>query len=189
MIRKLILQPTDTSQWYTAINEAQQELSVTLPEPLESYLVFMLIRFTDSTDCLNSVVGKEYLQSNAMMTNQRELMLRDVGDKCLLFSGFFPGQARRRHVKLSYFINIGKSAYASIAHMNQASMELYASLAKDFVSVMDVMQALRQREEQHHLIVPSDAVELWKTYESRVSAEFMADLSAEQINRILGRKN
>lgn len=179
---KLLLQPTDTSQWHALVNEAQEALAVTLAESVESYLVFMLMRYTELPQCVSDTMGEEYLISAQCEGNEREVKLRDVGDKCLLFTGLFPGLAKRRHVKLSYFINIGRSAYHSLAHMNQETNDLYARLSADFIAVMDVMQTIRG--EQNNLIL-KDTVELAQVYESRVAARLYADLTPAQIRKIL----
>ena len=41
----LILHPTPMALWYSLICEAQKEVSVQLKTELESYLVFLLMRF------------------------------------------------------------------------------------------------------------------------------------------------
>jgi hypothetical protein len=41
----LVLQATPTAQWYTLIGEAEKVCSIQLNADLESYLVFLLMRF------------------------------------------------------------------------------------------------------------------------------------------------
>jgi len=45
---KIVTYSTSTTQWQTLVTEASQACSITLSEDLESYLVFLLMRFTDS---------------------------------------------------------------------------------------------------------------------------------------------
>ena len=49
-MKSLVLQPTDTAQWHALVAEAQHACQHTLTETLESYLVFMLMRFTGRHD-------------------------------------------------------------------------------------------------------------------------------------------
>ena len=57
----LILQPTDTSQWYTLIIEAQSKSQIILPEDTESYLVFLLMRSSTNTIWLDAIIGMDYM--------------------------------------------------------------------------------------------------------------------------------
>ena len=88
-MKSLVLQPTDTAQWHALVAEAQQACRHTLTETLESYLVFMLMRFTGRPDLVARAMALEFLDAQGEGCQQPD-MLRDVGDKCLLFSGFFP---------------------------------------------------------------------------------------------------
>ena len=44
---RLILEPTSVAQWQALVREAQSECNCNLDETLESYLVFLLMRFGD----------------------------------------------------------------------------------------------------------------------------------------------
>jgi len=89
-MRQLILEPTTQAQWQTLVHEAQYACDRELDETLESYLVFLLMRFTDKPQCMSRVMAQDYLSSQAASGGERVERLRDVGDHCLLFSGLFP---------------------------------------------------------------------------------------------------
>ncbi len=78
--------PVALLPWCELIGDAQHRCAISLPEPLESYLVFLLIRFYTRVDWVGSILGLEFL--NAAQTGGSSW--RDVGDKCLIFSGLFP---------------------------------------------------------------------------------------------------
>lgn len=163
----LVLQPTDTAQWHALVAEAQQACQHHLDEHLESYLVFMLIRFTERADLLARAMALEFLDAQADHGSQQPDRLRDVGDKCLLFSGLFPRLAEKRLVRVSYFVRLGRSAYHQLAaRLDHRSDCLYAQLAEAFVPVMDVLQAMRGLSGQP-VLGPLAAAELWADTGSR----------------------
>jgi len=106
---KIVTNSTSTTQWQTLVTEASKICQISLSEDIESYLVFLLMRFTGSPQIAQNLMALEFLHSTNKYGTQRSQALRDVGDQCLLYSGLFPGQARRRRVRVSYYVNIGKS--------------------------------------------------------------------------------
>lgn len=143
-MKQLILHPTDISQWHALVNEAQASTRLILNENTESYLVFLLMRFAQGPKLIESVVALDFLEGmNRPRMQQREL-LRDVGDKSLLFCGLFPGIAQRRHVSLSYFSDLGQAAYLTVGEMQeQQSANLYFQLSAQFITLQQILQAMR----------------------------------------------
>jgi len=141
---KLILHPTDTSQWYALVNEAEVATRLILDENTESYLVFLLMRFSQTTQLMESVVALDFLESmNAAGKRQVEL-LRDVGDKSLLFCGLFPGIAKKRHVRLDYFTGLGQAAYLTVSELEDRRVgSLYFQLSEKFLIMQNILQAMR----------------------------------------------
>ncbi len=159
---ELVLQPTPTAQWHALVNEAQLACAIELDEALESYLVFLLMRFTDKPSLLKSMLAVEFLEGLQCEGNLRQDQLRDVGDKCLLYSGLFPGLAKRRRVQLSYFVGLGQSAYSVLSENDiQHFQELFAALSQGFVPLMDVLIKMRSFSGQSPLLKPLEAAELW----------------------------
>ena len=91
---ELITAPTITCQWHTLITEARELGFIELSEEAESYLVFLLIRFMTQSSITDNVLGKEYLESAHYPPSIQQMMLQEVGDKCLLLAGFFPSQSK-----------------------------------------------------------------------------------------------
>lgn len=180
-MNKLVLQPTATAQWHDLVNEAQQAAHCQLDESLESYLVFLLERFSRRPDMLSRIVGMEYLETLAHGGRQRD-QLRDIGDHCLLFSGLFPQLAERRLVKISYFVSLGRSAYLRIAtdwyDSEQQATDLYTGLAQGFVQLMDILQAIRGLDDEHkEQLKPIQAFELWQETGSRQAYRLLTSFS------------
>jgi len=156
----LVLQPTEVAQWHALVSEAQVASHCNLEEGLESYLVFLLMRFAGQPELARKVMALEFLQAQQEQSRKPD-MLRDVGDQCLLFSGLFPQVAASRQVKVSYFVALGRTAYDQLASIvDRQSDQLYARLAHAFVGIMDVLHAMRGLSGQP-VLDPLAATELW----------------------------
>lgn len=184
---KIVTSYTSTSQWRNLVTEASQACQISLSEDIESYLVFLLMRFTGSPQIAQKIMAIEYFHSINSFGTRRSEALRDVGDQCLLYSGLFPGRARRRRVRVSYYVNLGKSAYQTIAkHGKFQDSSLFTALALQFVPLMDVLQSMREVNSREYLLDPLQAEELWsdtgsnhalltlKTYTQNPSAQIFS---------------
>lgn len=155
----LILHATSTAQWHTLLNEAQQHSSIYLKEDLESYLVFLLMRFSQQPSLASSVLGLEFLNGCQTLSDpQRVSSLKEVGDKCLLFAGLFPGRAKSRRVKVSYFVKLGRTAYSTLSNYQFPEEPLFTQLCLEFPRLMDVLQATRKETSACDLL---ESLELW----------------------------
>jgi hypothetical protein len=162
----LVLEPTDMAQWHALVCEAQAACQQSLDEPVESYLVFLLMRFVERADLAARVMALEFLRAQ-QQPGQRPDELREIGDQCLLFSGLFPQIAERRLVRVSYFVDLGRTAYQQAAGIaDRHSDGLYRRLAQAFVAIMDVLQAMRGLSGQPALASLA-AAELWADTGSR----------------------
>lgn len=154
--------------WRDAVKGAEDRCRVHLHEEIEAYLVSLLIRFSTKPELAKSMVATEFLRAMQEKDMLRRYSLAEVGDQCLLFSGLFPGIAERRQVKVKYFVDIGRSAYANIsAHAS----DIYGSLAMQFVMLMDVLQSVNQR----HILMPFEAYELWHELGSKRALHALHD--------------
>jgi len=185
-MKSLVLQPTEVAQWHALVSEAQVASHRSLDESLESYLVFLLMRFSGRPELANKVMAMEFLEAQREQ-NQKTDRLRDVGDQCLLFSGFFPQIAASRQVKVSYFVALGRTAYDQLSSMiDRQSDQLYARLAHAFVGMMDVMHAMRGLSGQP-ILDPLAAAELWADTGSRSAYQAM-DLKEDSVAVAMSRQ-
>ncbi len=151
---KLVLNPSEISQWYTLVVEAESSCFLNLHQEVESYLVFLLIRYTKEPSIINSVLAIDFLTSLEGLQKKQYDALRDVGDKCLLISGLFPKRAERFHLQPSYFNQLGRSAYETLSFAHEAKFEnLYGMLSDNFESLTDVMHAMRMQNQEYMDIV------------------------------------
>jgi hypothetical protein len=160
-MKNLILHPTDISQWYALVNEAQSVARQALNENTESYLVFLLQRFTQTTQLFESVVALDFFEAMHVTGKQQIEFLREVGDKSLLLCGLFPGVATKRHVPLDYFIGMGRSAYLSVSELGEKnSSELYHELSEQFSVLQSVLHAMRSELQPCTTLVEVDGAPL-----------------------------
>lgn len=164
---EFIVEPTAEAQWQSLVREAAEAATQPLDESLESYLVFLLNRSTRDAQTLAKIMAVEYLQAMHTTGRQGEGRLREVGDHCLLLAGLFPQRAQRRRVRIGYFVDLGRSAYHQLAErVNQSTAQLYQELSTAFVSLMDVLLAMRELSGPPAL-TPLEAVDLWQDARSR----------------------
>ena len=142
-MKELVLNPTDLSQWHALVGEAQAHTRVILGEDTESYLVFLLMRFSKQQKLIESIIALEYLDSlNDGGLNQVE-KLQAVGDKSLLFCGLFPGIALKRRVNLNYFVDLGQGAYyTASSHNEHPFAPLFGKLSYQFLDLQQVLQGV-----------------------------------------------
>ncbi|MCS5712660.1 hypothetical protein [Candidatus Berkiella aquae] len=170
----LILHPTTIAQWYALVNEAEHACAISLSEDLESYLVFLLQRFTGQPEIASSVLGLDFLKSYQQVSSSH-LHLKDVGDKCLLLAGLFPGRAVKRRVKLSYFVKLGQTAYSTLSSYVVHQEELFNQLCYEFPKLLDVLLTMRTTSETIDLF---QSLELWHETGSQVAWKRLRQVTA-----------
>ena len=160
----VLISGAQVADWQKLVSEAEAELGVSLDEELESYLVFLLMRFHNQPEIAGSVMALEYLDGLQQTGRIRQEQMRSVGDQCLLYSGLFPQYARKRRVTVSYYVDLGRSAYRNLAEDEQFNLStMFAKLAIHFIALMDTLQALRSLSMDRPLLDPLTATELWQS--------------------------
>lgn len=166
MSTKLILAETELEQWHKLVRQAEADYGCQLDESMQSYLVFTLMRFMKNQDLNTQALALEYLRTHGLPDKMKLEQLRNVGDQCLLVSGFYPKCANRKLVRVSYYVNLGRSAYHHLSDCAQQGVaELYQQLEETFVILMDLLQTIRQYNTP--ALQPLDAMELWSDTGSR----------------------
>lgn len=167
MMENLLLEPTSMAQWHALVKEARKTSSVSLSEDLESYLIFLLMRFTNHPEMANSILALDFLQNIKKLKTENQEIIRDVGDKCLLYSGLFPGRAKRQRVQVSYYVNLGRRAYFALSSTHKNALSpLFANLSDHFVGLMDVLHSMRSLDTGAYLIDLLEAEDLWHATQS-----------------------
>lgn len=148
--------------WHEVIKTAEHRSCISLNDDLEAYLISLLMRYSNKPEVAQQIFAKSYLEAMQQRDRQRNHSLQQVGDQCLLFAGLFPHHAEKRHVSLTYFVDLGRTAYAAISH---TANDLYWVLALQFVALMDVLQSIRTHETPD--LLPLEAYEQWHSLGSQ----------------------
>lgn len=136
--------PTSTASWQSLVLEAQSASHINLNEDLQSYLVFLLMRYLYDVELTQRPIALDFLETLHERGKMQQHHLQDVGDKCLIVSGFFPGLAERRLVRVEYFINIGQGAYTALSYLSgKANARLFHELSSGFFPLVDVLKTIR----------------------------------------------
>ena len=174
MRTKLIIAETELAQWHELVKQAEADYGCTLDESLQSYLVFTLMRFMKNRQLNSRALALDYLRGQRLTTSLRHDQLRDVGDQCLLVSGLYPKRAARRQLRVSYYVDLGRSAYHHLSDCAQQGVaELYHQLEEAFVMLMDVLQTIRQYNSP--ALARIEAIELWSDTGSPLAFRQLSD--------------
>ena len=101
--------------WSEVVRSAEDRCSIALRDELETYLVSLLIRYTDKPEVAKQLFAASFLKAMQSSETEKFTSLQSVGDQCLLFAGLFPQAAEKRLVKISYFVDLGRSSYSCIS--------------------------------------------------------------------------
>lgn len=141
---KIIVQATALAQWYALVNEAEVQCHCHLNEDIESYLVYLLMRFCNQAEWAGAVLGLDFLQAMQSPGKRGLQGLQEVGDKSLLFCGLFPNVAQKRHVSIRYFIDLGQGAYWQVGNLETPrTADLFYALCREFEQLKNVLGATR----------------------------------------------
>ena len=174
MSKKFILDSSELSQWHALVHEAEQDYGCQLDEAMQSYLVFTLMRFAKNQQLNSHALAIDYLNTHHLSSSLRSEQLRDIGDQCLLVSGLFPQSAEKRLVGVTYYVDLGRSAYHHISTVTQKGMaELYQQLSESFILLMDLLQTIRQYSTP--ALQPIAAMDLWQKTGSRAAYKQISD--------------
>lgn len=131
--------------FHDLVREGEQRAQQPLDETLESYLVFTLIEHMRDAGVGAEASAIELLDGLDQVGALRERSLRNVGDRCLLIAGFYPGLARKRMVTPQYYAALGRHAYDELAAGLRASLaDLYRSLSTAFDALVRVLAECRE---------------------------------------------
>jgi hypothetical protein len=158
----LLAETTSLVLWQDLIKHAEKRCAIDLKEDLESYLVFLLMRYLNKPEMTKQILGTAFLESlQIASTHQRQATLQVVGDQCLLLTGLFPHFSEKKLIKINYFVRLGQAAYSSISTTHN---DLYESLSMQFVVLMDVLQSIRENDGDW---TPFEAYEQWQSLGSK----------------------
>lgn len=164
---KLITNDNPLALWQDTIKEAEHQCSILLKEEIESYLVSLLMHYARKPEMAKQILAVSFLEGQGARDSHT---LKQMGDQCLLFAGLFPHAAESKLVKISYFVDLGRSAYISVS---STANDIFSKLAFQFVILMDVLQSIRP----HPDLMPLEAYEQWHELGSQRALRILREYS------------
>jgi len=171
-----------------SIDSVIAEQGVDVDPHATHYVVNMMTLFSRSEDFYDDdgeVFGIRPLAlmladaADAATPEQRNLMLRRIGDVTLFVAGFFVDSLRDKAVDVDYYTHMGENAYGSLSdevrgtfHGN-AFADIYLELATKFRVLTDVLNEVRDNEEGRSEKDLLRMYELWRKTGSRRAAKIL----------------
>ncbi len=169
-----------TAQWHDLITDAQSANGIQLDTPIESYLVHTLIHYSQRPEIAARIFAIDYMLAQYEQGQVRDIQLRELADQCLLYAGLFPQHARRRHVRVSYYVDIGRSAYLDLASGEHAWADIFVEISDKFVTLMDTLLAIHQLDESQNTgsspsypLDPLLALQTWQDTQSQQALKIL----------------
>jgi hypothetical protein len=172
------MNPTSATQWHALVSQAENIIGHTITEQAGQYLVDLLVHFSAKPLMMARVLAFDYLNDPLMQAKSRTERLKDIGDHCLLFTGLFPQHAERRKVRLGHMVELGQNAYHQLHESTPPEGGgLYGDLAREFVTLMDLLHAIRELRDGRARLSPLHAFDLWSDTGSQHALRVLRDFT------------
>ncbi len=164
----ILTYPNQTMAWYELVSDAEKKAGQKLQAELKNYLMLALMRTLKKPELFSGAVAFDYFFSTLTTGEIKKQSLRDLGDKCLILSGFFPKQSQKRCVEPDYFISLGSSAYLNLSEKlskNKKTLELaklFQLISLEFINMMVILLSAKMIDETEDVLNPLLIYELAK---------------------------
>lgn len=169
-----------TAQWHELITDAQSASGIQLNTHLESYLVHTLIHYSQRPEIAARIFAIDYMLAQHEQGQVRSNQLRELADQCLLYAGLFPQHAKQRHVRVSYYVDIGRSAYLDLANGEHLWADIFEQISDKFIALMDTLLAIHSLNKSHNLDDPANypldpllALQTWQDTQSQQALKIL----------------
>ncbi len=151
----------EAAKWHALCNRAEVQARQMLDQEVENYLVALMLRCFNQDGSLSYVLAPEQLNIGFSTLPEDPVELQTIADQCLIITGLIPEWADRFSLPVSQFLKLGRLVYAELARKNVEGP--FASLSRDFVSLIEVMQTLREQQDGKPCMTPLQAHDVWMT--------------------------
>ena len=160
MNAKLSILETPQHFFKERVDEAKLAASLSLNLDVEFYLVNLLCDFIDPTKINHALSTKDVEEKNFMNRplalifqdalnspeTERLEKLRRLGDISLYISGFFQDYFNRKTFDVSYYVDLGSSAYEQVAALKKSNSSntgrqsgVFRDMAREFTHLVDLI--------------------------------------------------
>lgn len=141
------------------VGTALTERRVVAAPLVKGYLVDLLHHYMDARNLFEEErvdeTGKKkpqtlaelFLTANQPDSVMRVEILKKMADRSLYISGFFGESLQRKIIDVDYYVDMGRTAYASLAHCTRedSRAQVYKTFSQRFGDFVDVLSHLSHR--------------------------------------------
>ena len=180
----------------TSIEDVVERQGVKIDPHAAHYVVNLLTIFSRSNELYEDQAENHGLRPLALMLaeasetdrcEQRNYLLRRIGDVALFLTGFFADGLAGKAVDVDYYMYMGGSAYGSLSqeirgtYRGNAFAPVYAELAAKFRTVVDVLNEVADGARENSEIDLLRVYELWLKTGSRRAEALLRQAGVEPI--------
>jgi hypothetical protein len=158
------------------------------------YIVNLLAYFTHADRLFSSTPEGVVLQPLALLyaeaveasrPEERQQLLRRLGDVALLISGLFSSSLNRKLVDIDYYIAMGGSAYGFLSDLNRGTVRgrafrgIFGELSTKFQSFVDVLAEVGEKSPMNSSTDIMRLYEVWLRTGSKRTADRLRKLGIE----------
>jgi len=166
MAEALVRNETPSEYFRELVESALQHQHLAAQDLTAFYLVNLLTGFmhVDRADAADDdePLGVRFAKALQDGGSRQRDGLRQVGDLSLFISGFFADSLNRRLVDIDYYVQLGGSAYGSLARQGHVTFgEVFNELSEKFPAFVDVLCEVSERSA---LTSNSDVLRLYEKW-------------------------
>jgi hypothetical protein len=176
--------------FFKSLQEALFERKIETYPAVEMYLVDVLEKYMLTDNLYNEAqssgkktretLAETLLKASNASPRMRVDLLRRLGDSALYISGFFGASLQRKVVDIDYYIDMGSTAYGSLAKEIEEDVfaKTYQEIASKFTGFVDVFTLMSKRSMSQN---SADVFRLIDVYSKTGSALALDQLTEQGI--------
>jgi hypothetical protein len=168
------------------------------------YIVNLLAYFTQADKLFSRTSEGVILQPLALIyaeaveapgSEERQQLLRRLGDVALLISGLFSSSLSRKLVDIDYYIAMGGTAYGVLCDLSRGSVRgrafcaIFDELSKKFHVFVDVLAEVGEKSPPNSSTDIMRLYEIWLKTGSKRSADRLRKLGIEPVQGSASRRH
>jgi hypothetical protein len=168
------------------------------------YIVNLLAYFTHADRLFANTPEGVVLQPLALIyaeaveapsPEERQHLLRRLGDVALLISGLFSSSLNRKPVDIDYYIAMGGSAYGFLSDLNRGTVRgrafrgIFGELSRKFQAFVDVLAEVGEKSPMNSSTDIMRLYEVWLRTGSKRTADRLRKLGIEPAGGSVSRRH
>ena len=139
---------------YKELDSASSSLSFTV----KTYLVDLLCFYLSSdqlfekkegqTKSYESTLADLYKKSQTSKSQEKLYVFKRMGDFSLYLSGFFRSAMKRKIVHISYYEQMGQSAYSFVSESYGSKPNVFKELSNEFKTLSQILFSIQKKSEK-----------------------------------------